>query len=207
MIKSWLKNWRGQVTLLVLSPIPLAVVLLITESYLHPDETLPYIAVIWSIVAFMAVIISGALALMAFGSYSFARRTYPREDPSRLIATVNFIVASGFVTVHTIFLAVGIATVLFEESFARQVFSRIGLVDAQYILLVTGIISYIIHKKIRERVDRKIPQGVEAKLDEAAEVATERHVQYTEEHYQMLKEARDAALKAAALAEALHKRE
>ena len=65
-------------------------------------------------------------------------------------------------------------------------------------------VGYSVFNRLKS-VDSSAP--IRHKLDKAAEVATERHIQYTEEHYQMLKEARDAALKAAALAEALHKRE
>lgn len=90
-----LKRWDVQVALLLASPIPLSLVLLTTESILHPDDTLPYIAVLWTTIALGAVLTSGVLATKASTVWMFARRHFIPDDSRRLLAAANLIVAAG----------------------------------------------------------------------------------------------------------------
>lgn len=160
-------RWRARVFCLMASPVLLALVLVKLDLNLSPEASLVYLAFVFAGTAGLAVIVSALLAVMGWKAWVAAGRNFGPEDSRRLIAIVNVLVNTSLLIVHLMFLGVGLGSVFLEQdSVLRLEISRVGLVVGQWVLLMAGLSSHLIHRRIRrllademsfkERVDASI---------------------------------------------------
>lgn len=151
---------RWTIPLLLISPIPLAVVITafdisVTDEYAR----LQALALMWSVIALAAVGITAYLTIRAFDAWLFTRREYLPGATERILSANNLLSSAGLLVVHTIFLFIGVMTVVLDvDSIIRVEVSRLGLLEGQYILLVIGVGHYLLFKRARQNVKRSLEE-------------------------------------------------
>lgn len=159
---SYLKLWYVQVVLLILSPLGLLGLLIFLEVLFASNRSPLYLSIVWSVTALAAVVVSAILAFNAWQTFRYAWRHYNWEQARLLIPAVNFMATSGFLFVHMLFLAVGVGSIRRsppptpDEDHIDLLLARIGLLEGQYILLIVGVVSFVMYRKIRHNISREI---------------------------------------------------
>lgn len=147
---------RWVLPLLLISPIPLGALITVLDLSITDEYTrLQTLAVVWSVIALGAVCTTAYLTVRALIAYLFSRREYPPASTERLLAAINLLSSAGLLVVHTLFLFIGVMTVVLDvDSIVRVEISRLGLLEGQYVLLVMGIGHYLLFRRVRENVKR-----------------------------------------------------
>lgn len=146
------QNWGTRAWSMVwLSPI-LVTVLLALLPILFDDANIAYVTLfVWTSVAVVSAVFADVMRRRAKKAARAAQRKCAPGDPAREFAKGNHGVAANIEIVHTVFLMVGVATIVFPEDWElRKLFSRDGIMFGQYMLMLVVLRTYYLDHVIRK---------------------------------------------------------